>query len=63
MPMTSQQYLDKGGAVCPYCNSGNLHSNPDVQFSGNVIFQPVVCLDCKQEWTDEFTLSGYSPVE
>lgn len=65
--LSSEEYVNKGGIVCPFCTSTNAVQANDIEVNGIHAFQDVICLSsaggCGNEWTDEFTLTRYSPVE
>ena len=63
MSMTNEQYVSASGAVCPHCRSGNIRTIGSLEPSGTVIYQSVKCAGCDAEWTDEYTLSGYSEAD
>jgi len=55
-PEQRKAYIESGGVVCLYCGDSNLQTGDiDAQ---EMICQQVVCLNCKKEWTDEYTLTG-----
>lgn len=57
--MTEQQikeYLVSPN-TCPFCGSKELNGD-SFDVSGNSVIQPMECLRCHEEWTDEHTLTG-----
>lgn len=63
--MTQEQaesYLASGGTVCPMCESENLVMG-QTDVAQGMVFIPVHCQDCNEEWTDEYSLTGITEVE
>jgi len=58
--LTEQEYVDKSGLFCPYCESDQIEPMESVQVDGTVGLQGIMCADCKKTWTDIFRLTGYS---
>lgn len=56
--MTPAQYVAAGGGCCPYCRSTAIEGG-SVAIDGPRASQSVWCLDCDEEWTDTYVLSGY----
>ena len=56
-----QAYL-KASHKCPYCGSDNIEGG-EHDYSGDMVFQDVVCRDCEKSWTDEYTLTGITESE
>ena len=52
-----QQYVEQGGVNCPCCGSDQLDGG-SVEIDGAFARQEVRCLDCRQDWTDEYRLVG-----
>lgn len=66
--MTDEEYVSGYGLTCPYCRkSEGVQTSGSIEVGVNVAMQNVVCNEseggCGAEWTDEYCLSGYSPVE
>ncbi len=55
-----EKYAHEGGNHCPECGSGNITTCGLLQADADYAWQPVHCLDCKAEWTDEYKLTGFS---
>lgn len=53
----AQEYLVTGGSKCPYCASTNIEGGAG-EFDIGVAFQEIRCLECGEEWQDNYTLSG-----
>lgn len=54
-PSVEQEYLKSGGGECPFCHSENIQGGLyDPEMSGLV----VECLECGNEWMEQFTLTG-----
>jgi hypothetical protein len=63
--MTQEQaesYLASGGTVCPMCESENLVMG-QTDVAQGMVFIPVHCQDCNEEWTDEYSLTGVTEIE
>lgn len=59
--MTDKEYVDISGSRCPFCGSEHIEADDaDVDAFGAGVSIPVVCLDCKQRWTDDYVLTGFS---
>lgn len=58
--MTDEQYLAKGGNVCPFCGSEEISGEGSVQVDSNEAWQTIVCRSCDKEWMDVYRLIGYS---
>ena len=44
---------------CPFCKSEEIDSTAG--FDG--VTQPFVCLDCKRQWIDHYTLTGVEEID
>jgi transposase-like protein len=54
-----QDYIEKDGVRCPYCNNTSLE--PLGQLTSNSsggAYQDIHCDNCGRTWTDEYTLTG-----
>lgn len=60
-PMTIEEYV-KEAMLCPYCGSGRIESDR-IEADGSGASARVQCHECKNRWTDEYTLTGYSDDE
>jgi len=58
---TSEEYVATGGVICPFCESSNIRG-ASLESSHGHVYQDCECDDCGKEWTDEYVLTGYSPV-
>lgn len=65
--MTDAEYVECSGSKCPYCGSSHIFTEGQVEVSGTVAYQNVKCgsdevgyYGCGAEWTDEFSLVGYT---
>jgi hypothetical protein len=57
---TPKEHAEDQGKHCPVCGSDNI-SQGDLEDDGNgKIYSNGWCCDCPAEWTDEYSLSGYS---
>ena len=55
-----QVYFKNGGTTCLFCMSEDIQSKPP-RAEGENIYVDVSCNDCKQSWTETYTLSGVHP--
>ncbi len=56
--LTPQQYAEKRGARCPFCESTELQGE-SIEVEDGAAFQRVGCLDCEGSWVDVYKLEGY----
>ena len=70
MAISSQDYSQLGGDICPNCeNRGTVISNGEITLDDDPVSATAeqVCTNCQARWRDEFILTGYSdlsiPVE
>ena len=61
--LTDQQYVQRQGLVCPFCQGHDLGPASGVTLETDVATQEIRCNSCKRTWEDIFTLSGYREVE
>lgn len=67
--MTNEEYLSKGGVCCPYCAKSNAVIADQIELNGDgtAAYRNVACsvIDggCGAEWTDDFSLIGFTPSE
>lgn len=52
-------YKQNGGNKCPFCESENIEGDGQVQTDSTYAWQKIICLDCKKEWEDQYTLTGF----
>lgn len=62
LPLSPDAYVAASGAHCPYCNSTDIEPKHDAEFTIDSLFQQCLCLNCRREWTDQYKLVGYSPI-
>lgn len=55
MPLTNEEYVAKGGGVCPHCGSGDI-TGGFVDIEGGTATQRCTCNDCSEEWIDGYKL-------
>lgn len=60
MKLTSNEYVAKHGNECPSCLSVDIRSTESMQHDEATCWQECKCNDCDAEWTDEYSLTGYS---
>jgi len=49
------EYLLKGGGLCPWCKSNQIEGG-HVVIEGNEAIQIMKCLDCEEHWYDVYKL-------
>lgn len=55
---TSQaNYVASNGTHCPHCG-GDLLEGRDITINTGEATQTVMCLDCDEDWTDVYQLTG-----
>lgn len=57
-PLTTEEYVQKGGTSCPFCGATDITGGP-VEIDAGIASQPVSCNECDKEWWDEYALTGY----
>lgn len=57
--LTSQQYVESRGLLCPNCGGGELDGRSFDTHDGGCVTQPVGCLECYAQWVDVYRLDGY----
>lgn len=62
VPLTDEQYVAKGGGVCPVCKSTQIEGG-SIQVDGPGAWQGVRCLECEATWNDLYALKGYAELE
>lgn len=62
MSLTSKQYADIAGMLCPVCESNSIVAG-DHELSENQFFVNVICDSCNSVWTDCYELKGYDNLE
>lgn len=55
LPMTSEEYIKKGGEQCPFCCS--LH------IINMEIYQKKKCQSCGRKWLEEYVLTKYTKID
>ncbi len=50
-----EEYIERGGAKCPFCGSGDIEAG-HVEADSDRVTGPVECLACGEEWRDVFYL-------
>lgn len=56
-PKDIKDYLKCKGVLCPYCKSNKVYTG-DHEMTDIFVFVNTTCLDCKNRWTDEYSLTG-----
>ena len=73
IPLTEQEYIDKGGVACPNCHSTKGICSPyspdgvsvdvDTETGFGIAWQYIHCSLCKANWRDDYNLVGYSELD
>ena len=63
MPMSSEEYVAKDGAVCPVCRCGGNLEAGRISGDATIAYSDVSCGDCGATWTDHWLLKGYGELE
>jgi hypothetical protein len=61
--LTTEEYAENGGTVCPFCGGDDLSKRGEFDFDAKCClfaYALVVCLGCEEEWTENYTMTGYS---
>ncbi len=58
--LSQEEYVKSSGTKCPHCSSANVYTTGNLEVNYNMAVQPVKCRSCDKEWTDEYTLTGFS---
>jgi len=56
--LTSKQYVDNGGTLCPFCKSEAIEGSR-VEVDAGTAWQEMRCHDCERMWQDDYKLVGY----
>lgn len=59
MALTNEEYVAKGGNICPHCGSTDIVGGSDVEIGTGTAMQGVSCSECGVEWVDQYKLVGY----
>jgi len=57
--MSSAEYRDSHGIMCPACQSTNVESSQP-QMDGSSVEAECNCLNCSATWNDFYVLAGYT---
>ena len=57
--LSNSEYAQKGGLVCPYCESEEIEGVSGVGIEAGEAWQKVKCLSCGESWHDVYRLAGY----
>ena len=58
--LTEQEYISKGGQLCPRCKSSDIRTYGEANFDDDYVWQRIICEDCSVEWDDVYKLVGYT---
>jgi transposase-like protein len=62
MAKTEKEYLDFNADYCPFCDSSNI-SGGDGEFQSTTAYRNILCKDCGEVWTEEFSLTGVTELK
>ena len=65
MNLTEKQkkaYIEGGGVSCPFCGSSDIEGQ-FVEVDAGRATQPMGCLKCDHQWTDQYVLADLIPAE
>jgi len=57
--LTREEYVAKGGLICPVCNSSAIEAVGQIEADGPGAWQHAKCSSCGANWTDEYSLTGF----
>lgn len=57
--LNAKEYIEKGAGSCPSCGSTSIDGD-GVEVEGARAFQSCACHECEKEWTDIYSLVGFS---
>jgi hypothetical protein len=57
-PMTQAQYVERGGACCPFCGSDNVEADGP-QADGPLTWDDNTCHECAADWKSSYSLTGF----
>jgi hypothetical protein len=57
--LSSSEYTQKGGTICPYCQSEEIEGVSGVGMEAGEAWQTIRCLSCSKSWDDVYRLAGY----
>ena len=60
--LTPEQYVARGGSVCPVCHSADIEGQ-DVDVDNGKVFQECSCNSCEAEWIDVYELVRYDKLQ
>ena len=63
MPMTNQEYIDKDGQYCPFCESSNIQITSELNEGIIKIWQSCKCNECNKQWNDVYMLVKYEEIK
>ena len=56
--MTEKEYVESGGAECPFCRGGDIGGD-DLEWFDGAMSQEMHCLHCGARWLDKYDLVGF----
>lgn len=65
MSLTEKQkeaYIESGGCCCPFCSSRDVDGQ-FIEVDAGRATQPMGCLNCGGQWTDQYVLDDVIPIE
>ena len=63
MKLSLEQYLAAEGFVCPYCGSGEIAAERNIENSGTGAVQEIECLHCNHRWRDRYQLVAIEEIQ
>lgn len=60
--LTPEQYANGGGTRCPVCLGRHIDVG-DSEFDGPHATVNCLCLGCRHEWVDVYSLTGYDNLQ
>jgi hypothetical protein len=61
--ITSKEYIDRHGLVCPFCLTEDSLSGEEVNIEAGAAFQEVSCHKCDSRWVDNYSLTSFTVIQ
>ena len=58
--MTDEEYIQQAGSKCPFCLSNQVSADRP-EADGDYAWAECSCGDCRMQWSDVYTLTGFTP--
>lgn len=62
MPADVAAYRRAGGCRCPSCGNADVVGD-SVELDAGIAWQEVSCSACDKAWRDEYSLTGFQPID